>query len=278
VSTPQSPDISSPGNRWVKFARSLHRRKQRYRERAILVEGVRPVQEALHSETSVRALLISTDLSPDSEATQLADAAKSTGITVLSAEPKALAHAADTETPQGILAICDMPQFADMSTLATQSPLILIIDRVRDPGNVGTLLRSALGAGADAVLIGPETADAYGPKTIRAGSGAQFRLHIEFLNWDAPPDYLSSCKVLAADATADLDYVNIDWSQASAIVVGNETEGVSDATFRHVHGIVGIPLANRLESLNAGIAGSVILFEAWRQRRREREGISAQNQ
>jgi RNA methyltransferase, TrmH family len=278
VSDPLSPDISSHGNRWIKLARSLHRRRQRYRERAILVEGVRPVQEAIESATPTRAILLSVDLDPDDDAVQIAREAELRGVQVFTVEPLALQHAADTETPQGILAICEMPPTSYDAPVESQSPLLLIIDRVRDPGNLGTLVRSALGSGVDSVLIGPNSADPFGPKAIRAGAGAQFRLRIEFLSWDHLPSYLTSCRIYAAEAEADVDYVNIEWTLGTAIVVGNETEGISSDAFRRVHGIVGIPLANRLESLNAGVAGSVILFEAWRQRRRAQERLSAQTE
>jgi RNA methyltransferase, TrmH family len=275
VSAPLSPDISSLGNRWIKLARSLHRRRKRYRERAILVEGVRPVREAIDSAVPVRVVLLSAALDFTDIAFKIASDARQRDIQVFTVDPDALEHASDTETPQGVLAICDMPTTVYHKPVESNCPMVLIVDQVRDPGNLGTLLRSALGSAVDAVLIGPNSADPFGPKVIRAGAGAQFRLRIEFLDWNAPPAYLTSCRIYAADAGADMDYVNVDWTKSSAIVVGNETEGISSDAFRRVHGIVGIPLANKLESLNAGVAGSVILFEAWRQRRRESEDLSA---
>lgn len=268
MSDTSQPDITSPRNRWIKLARSLHRRRQRYRERAILVEGVRTVREALSSGIEVRAILTAAEQSTTSEIVEITESATQAGIHVLSVENRIFESATDTENPQGILAICSMPENARLDPSPTdQAPLILIVDQVRDPGNLGTLLRSALGSGVSAVFIGPGSVDPYSPKVLRSGAGAHFRLNIAPLRWDELPAQMKQCSIYAADADSDMDYVKIDWAQPSAIVIGNETAGISMDAFQRVHGRVGIPLANRLESLNAGVAGSVILFEAWRQRR-----------
>ncbi|MEX2425665.1 MAG: RNA methyltransferase [Thermomicrobiaceae bacterium] len=262
-------EITSSRNRWIKLARSLHRRRQRYSERAILVEGVRPVREALESGVTMHVLLLSTHVDNLGEAREIAESAADAGVTVLTVDPRVFQTACDTETPQGILAICKMPETQQSPSHAV-APLYLITDRVRDPGNLGTLLRSALGAGVNCVLVGPESADPFAPKVIRAGAGSQFRIPIAFLSWDRCQEWLENCSIVVADAAADVSYDEFDWTTAAALVVGNETQGPSDAAISHADGRVGIPLANSLESLNAGVAGSVILFEAWRQRRRPR--------
>lgn len=259
-------DITSPRNRWIKLARSLHRRRVRYRERAILVEGIRPVQELLNAGVSTQAVLISESLDSASRVLMSSNAA-ALDVSVFSVEASVFELASDTETPQGVLAICEMPD-TSFSPPGQANPLLLIIDQVRDPGNMGTLLRSALGANVSRVLIGPNSADPFSPKVIRAGAGSHFRLAISMLNWEDPPVLLETCPIYVAEADAELAYDEIDWTGPSAIVIGNETSGVSSDAFARAHGRVGIPLANSLESLNAGVAGSVILFEAWRQKRR----------
>ena len=259
--------ITSPRNRWIKLARSLHRRRIRYRERAILVEGVRPVDEALSSGTSIQAVLVSGDMQDNPEIAGLLDRAGSVNATVLTVESAIFKLASDTETPQGVLAICAMPEDR-VPSIDVGTPLLLIVDQVRDPGNLGTLLRSALGAGVTGVLITAGTVDPYSPKVLRAGAGSHFRLNLAQLDWSNPPAILDDCPVYVTDASADVEYDIIDWTQPAAIVIGNETSGVSSEAIQRAHGKLGIPLANSLESLNAGVAGSVILFEAWRQRRK----------
>ena len=225
------------------------------------------MSECIASGFPVQALLIAVSRVDDDDMTEVLMIAAERSIPTLTVEDQVLHSAADTETPQGILAIADMP-VGDVPENLPVAPLVLIVDSVRDPGNLGTLLRSALGTGVDLVLIGPESVDPYAPKVLRAGAGSHFRLPIAFLDWNNIPEILNRCSVHVTQADAELDYVDVDWSGAAAVVVGNETSGVSEAAISHADGRVGIPLANKLESLNAGIAGSVILFEAWRQRRR----------
>lgn len=215
----------------------------------------------------MRALLIAASRADDDVIVEVSTIASDRSIPTLTVDDQVLNTAADTETPQGILAIADMP-VGNVPEDLPLAPLVLIVDSVRDPGNLGTLLRSALGTGVDLVLIGPESVDPYAPKVLRASAGSHFRLPIAFLDWNNIPEILNRCSVFVTQAGADMDYVDVDWSRAVAVVVGNETSGVTETAKWHADGRVGIPLANKLESLNAGIAGSVILFEAWRQRRR----------
>lgn len=260
-------DITSTHNRWVKLARSLHRRRQRYRERAILVEGIRPLEEVLSAGLPVTALLLSSNLAPEDAAGQLARNFAGQGFDVFRLEPNLIELVADTESPQGVLAIVPMPEL-EITVPANEEPLFLVADGVRDPGNLGTLLRSALGAGVHGFFLGPESVDPFSPKVVRAGMGAQFRLAVQHLVWDDLPGLIQDCQIYAADMDAEVSYDEVNWQKASAIVVGNETFGVSPDASRIAHARVGIPLANRLESLNAAVAGSVIVFEAARQRRK----------
>jgi RNA methyltransferase, TrmH family len=260
-------DITSPNNRWIKLARSLHRKRQRYRERAILVEGVHPLQEAYRVASSVTAVLLSADVAPEAEAAVLASAFAEIEATVLRVDSKIFARASDTESPQGILAIAPMPE-REISVPEGTSLLALIADRIRDPGNLGTLLRSAQGAGAHGVFIGAECADPFSPKVVRAAMGSHFHVPIQFLDWTAFPSVLQDSRVYAAAMNARMDYDQVNWQEPCAIIVGNESMGLSERALQAAQETVGIPLANNLESLNAAVAGSIILFEAARQRRK----------
>ncbi|MEN9937198.1 MAG: hypothetical protein RLZZ387_3777 [Chloroflexota bacterium] len=143
-----------------------------------------------------------------------------------------------------------------------------MLDAVQDPGNLGTLLRSAEAVGVAEVICGPGTTDAYAPKVVRAAMGAHFRLTLfQDLGWDAIDERLLFVDhVYAADATATMPYYAADWRQPCALLVGNEASGLSeDGVARATKGI-GIPMQGGAESLNAGVAGSIILFEALRQR------------
>jgi RNA methyltransferase, TrmH family len=232
----------------------------------MLVEGVRPVGELLESGLPVQVVLVSSEATNADEHASLRSRCVQLDVQHLSVLPEILASAADTESPQGIIAITKMPDWSDFEP-GRESPLILIADQVRDPGNLGTLIRSAWGSGCDAVLIGPRSADPFSPKVVRSSAGIVLRMPVISFTWDHLPRWMSSLRAFVASADAEQNYDNVDWSGPAAIIIGNETSGVSNAAISYAHGRVGIPLANSVESLNAGVAGSVMLFEAWRQRR-----------
>jgi len=151
-------------------------------------------------------------------------------------------------------------------------PLLLVLDAVTDPGNVGALLRSALAADVDEALLSAGCADPFAPKVVRAGSGAHFALPIRAgLEWNEINRALRGApaveQVVLAEAAGRRAYDTIDMTKRTAIIVSNEAHGASEAAGRLATERVNIPMWNKVESLNAAIAGSVILFEAARQRR-----------
>ncbi len=172
----------------------------------------------------------------------------------------------NTVTPQGTLAVFP---FAEVPEASTRSPLYVVIDRVRDPGNLGTLLRAAVGAGVTAVLLSDETVDPYHPKAVRAGMGAHFRIPIASLHSDRRASLEATCPLRALAAADGLvPYEGLDWTQPAALILGSEADGVTTDAASLATTSVRIPLLGGLESLNVGVAGAVMLFEAARQRRR----------
>jgi TrmH family RNA methyltransferase len=172
----------------------------------------------------------------------------------------------DVQTPQGILAVFPFP--SPDPAPGDSSSLILILDRLRDPGNLGTLLRAAAGAGVSAVYLSSESVDPWNPKVVRAGMGAHFRLPIA----DLTPEMLDDLqgrlpRRVIASAEAKVPYDRIDWTGPAALVIGGEAEGVGPELRAWGSDLARIPLAHDVESLNAAVAGAVILFEAARQRR-----------
>jgi TrmH family RNA methyltransferase len=172
----------------------------------------------------------------------------------------------DVQTPQGILAVFPFPIFPAAGD--GPAPLVLVLDRLRDPGNLGTLLRAAAGAGVNAVYLSPATVDPWNPKVVRAGMGAHFRIPLLPLDSETQESLRERLpRRVIASATATRPYDAVDWTGPAALVVGGEAEGVSPEMEAWGTEQVGIPLAHDVESLNAAVAGAVILFEAARQRR-----------
>ncbi len=170
------------------------------------------------------------------------------------------------QTPQGILAVFPFPNLTPDPD--DPAPLVLVLDRLRDPGNLGTLLRSAAGAGVNAVYLSPETVDPWNPKVVRAGMGAHFRVPLIPLDAGTLEELRERLpRRVVASAAVTRPYDATNWAGATALIIGGETEGIGPELAAWATDEVGIPLARGLESLNAAVAGAVILFEAARQRR-----------
>jgi TrmH family RNA methyltransferase len=143
---------------------------------------------------------------------------------------------------------------------------VLIADQIRDPGNLGTLLRTAAAAGVQAVLLAPETTDAFAPKVVRAGMGAHFRLPILSLAWDEIRSHVAGLQIYLADVQGTISCWEAGFEAPLALIIGGEAEGASAAARTLATQSVFIPMVGSTESLNAGIAGSILLFEVVRQR------------
>jgi len=144
--------------------------------------------------------------------------------------------------------------------------ILLIVDRLRDPGNLGTILRSAWAAGVGQVVTTKGTVDIYSPKVVRGAMGAHFHLSLApDKRWEEIEPLLEERQVLLADARGQVTYHEVDWSRPSALIVGGEAEGASEEAKRLAQKRVYIPMPGGAESLNAAVAASIILFEAARQ-------------
>lgn len=260
--------ITSTGNPHVKQLRSLATdKRERRRERSFVLEGVRLVAAALAAGVELRLALFA----PEQLAGTLAGQELLEQLVALpacyAATPQVVAAAAETVSPQGVVAAVAWP------SLEPQQPgIILVLDSVQDPGNVGTLLRSAEAVGVCEVLCIRGTADVYSPKVVRSAMGAHFHLPLRYdLSWNAVSGALAGvAHVYAASAGARMPYYAADWRQPSALLIGNEASGISAEGQALATKQIAIPMIGRSESLNAAVAGSVILFEALRQRTRGR--------
>jgi len=254
--------ITSSQNPKLKLVRALQGRpKERHEEGAFLIEGVRLVEEALAADWPIRFVLYSDGLSERGEA--LIEKMKNAGHDVDDVAGDLLQAASETETSQGILAVLEL----ETLPLPDSLNFILVPDRIRDPGNLGTLIRTASAAGVGAVFLPPETTDAFAPKVLRAGMGAHFWLPIHSMDWD---EIEQTCKreqiqVFLADMFGQSCWKS-DFSAPLALIVGGEAEGASAQARELADTTVSIPMPGDAESLNAGVAGAVLMFEIVRQR------------
>ena len=260
--------ITSTSNQRIKEARKLLRKRQRQASGQLLIEGTRLVGDALAAGVAPTLVFFDAE-AVQSNAEVAALLSKMSQSEQVPCAPHVFAALADTVSPQGIAAIVPLP---DLDVAPTPQPLVLVLDRVRDPGNAGTLLRTAEAAGVSLALFGPKTVDPFNPKAVRAAMGAHFRLPLRSGEWPLLQDELermqppTAFSFYVAEADAPLRYDAVDWCAPSVLVVGGEAAGPSK-TAALLATPLAIPMLGGTESLNAGVAGAVILFEAARQRR-----------
>lgn len=250
--------ITSLQNERVKLTRQLQEKaKLRRSERKIVLEGTRLVGDALAMKQKPMFAFYEPNTVDYGLLARLQDA--NTNLFEISLE--VLQHISDTEKPQGMVAVFHLPQPA----LPQNPERVLILDAVREPGNMGTILRTAGAAGVQVVILAPDCVDPYNPKVLRSGMGAHFRVPIIEATWKDIRVYCSDVKRYVAAGDGKLSYSNVDWTEAWALVIGNEAHGIGDEATKFQAERVAIPMASA-ESLNAAVATGVILFEAQRQR------------
>jgi TrmH family RNA methyltransferase len=253
--------ITSTSNPKIKWIRNLQASgRARRQERLFIVEGVRLAEEALASSWPIRLILYTSELDERGQALLRGFAER--GAPLEQVAPHVLAAASDTETPQGILVAleqCSLPSPISLD-------LVLIPDQIRDPGNLGTMLRTAAAAGASAVFLPPETVDPFSPKVVRSGMGAHFRIPIHSLDWDEIQIRLENLRIYLAVAGDGMAYTQADLRPPLAIIIGGEAHGASPRAQSLAQDRLQIPMPGGVESLNAAVSAGILLFEALRQR------------
>ncbi len=279
--------ITSTSNPQVKNLVQLQNKAKARREQGrYVVEGVRMCAEAPEGMTEAVYVSASFLARPESEALLAGKRYE-----VLS--DAVFARVSDTRTPQGILCVMRMPDYTwdeiltgswerksarrGSSAGANESPagrtgLWLALESLQDPGNLGTVFRTAEGVGAAGLVLDDATADVFNPKTVRAAMGSLYR--VPFVGTDDLPAMLERMKargirVFAADLRGSVDYAACDYTGDTAFLIGNEGNGLSEAALSAADARVRIPMRGNLESLNAAAAAAVLLYEADRQRRRK---------
>ncbi len=241
----------------------MGRRSARAAERVFVVEGVKVLSEAMAAGIPVEGVYVTADAPGE-----VVDLAEATNARVHVLAEGVMERVADTVTPQPVMAVVpyvDVP----LDSLQDATFLVVCID-VRDPGNSGTVLRSAEAAGADGVVCCGGSVDVYNPKTVRASAGTLF--HVPVVAGGDPVEVLDriggwGLRRLGTAAHTGADYASLDLTQKVAFVLGNEANGLPAEAEPHLDGEVTIPMAGRAESLNVGMAAAVLCFETARQRR-----------
>ena len=259
--------ITSAQNRKIREVRALvAKRKERDASRLYIAEGIRLAEEALKHAEDCEYVLWSAPLSPRAET--LIRAFSGAGVSVEEIDPRLMDSISGTDSPQGVLAVMRMKH----QSLPENADFVIIADGIQDPGNLGTLFRTAAAAGAGAVLLMPGCADEFSPKVIRSGMGTHFGLPIVKMDWQGAETWLRNIpgmRVLAADSDGGVSCWETDLKGPSAIIIGSEGNGPCDQALELADARILIPMPGQIESLNAGIAAGILIFEVVRQRSRK---------
>lgn len=259
--------ITSRSNKLIKSIKFLYNKKDRWNERCFFIEGTRSVEQCMSSNRSIKYIVYSSELlSEDGE--KLLDEATSKNYELYKVSKELFKSISDTDNPQGILAVVEFEDYKLKDTLKDNN-FFVVLDRVQDPGNMGTIIRTADAFGANAVIVTSGCVDVYNPKTIRSTMGSI--LQIPIVHIGDIKEVIKDLKdlgvsVIATSLNTDKYLYDIDFKRDCAIIIGNEANGISEEILDFSDQLVKIPMLGRAESLNAGVASAVLMYEVSRQR------------
>lgn len=268
--------VTTRNSRFQQWRALLTNRAKRNRAGEFLVHGVRPISIAVRHNWPIHALLYRNDRPLSRWAAELVDTADTVRVEMA---PELLAELGDKgdEAPE-LVAVAEMPPDSFDRVHVGDDFLGLLFDRPSNPGNIGTLVRSADAFGASCVIVTGHAADVYDPKAIRASTGSMFAVpviraasHRTVLGWlDSLGDSRANVRIAGTDEKGRVAIVDYDLTAPNLLVIGNETAGMSTAWRQVADTTLGIPIGGAASSLNAAVAGAVVLYEAARQRKNPR--------
>jgi TrmH family RNA methyltransferase len=266
-STPHKP-ISSRDNSFIKYCRDLADPKYRKKERTFLIEGVKMVEEALRDNLGVKTVVAAPSLTQHHGRSVL-KLVESRGVDIVWISERMMDTVAESKTPQPVLAVVQMIPHAEEALLADEARLIVVAHQLQDPGNLGTIIRTAEAVGASGVAITTNTVDPFNAKAIRASMGSILRLPIIPVG-NLPP-FLKRCKqkgfqTVATVLTGEKRHFDVDLTKPTTVVLGQEGPGLSADIMADIDLRVRIPMVETIDSLNVATAAAVLLYEAMRQR------------
>ena len=265
--SPHAP-VSSKDNSAIKYLRSLADPKHRKKEQAFLIEGVKMVEEALRDGAGV-TMIVAAPVLVQHHGKGVLKLAESRGADLLWISERLMDAVSESKTPQPVMAVVRMKQHSREELLAHSAKFIVVAHRLQDPGNLGTIIRTAEAAGASGIALTENTVDPYNAKSVRASMGSILRLPV--VSVGDLQTFLKTCTVkgfqtAATVVTGEKTHFDVDLTKPTVMVLGQEGAGLSEDIIAGIDLRVRIPMAETIDSLNVATAAAVILYEALRQR------------
>lgn len=261
-------EISSRNNPLIKEIKSLYRKKDRMRSKSFIIEGIKIIEEALFHGYPLRHIVYTDKLLSIGEGKEFFQRIKNLNNLVYVPE-NIFKEISDTENPQGILAVAEL-NYKTMEELELdKEPSLLFLDSLQDPGNMGTIIRSADAFNIDGVIITPGSVDPYNPKVVRATMGSIFRTPLYYSSDNIKDLKEMQSKGIILYSTSLNNSIPIkeaDFKEGFVLIIGNESKGVGEEFFSLSNQLIKIPMPGGAESLNAGVAASIIMYEVMKQR------------
>jgi TrmH family RNA methyltransferase len=261
-------EITSLSNPHIKEAMAVKERLIRKKPHTFLIEGVHLIEMAVASGVEIEEIFLTAVFSKKERQKFLGIIGKSSSR-VFEVTDQIMNSLADTKTPQGVVAVVTYHPLTLDRLSFRQQPLLVVIDGIQDPGNLGTIIRTSDAAGSDAVILLPGTCSAFAQKTVRATAGSIFNIPVAHVDMDALIPWLKFHKITltATSADAEKSVFDADLRESVALVFGNEARGISKTIKRTADLSLRIPLYGKAESLNVATSAAICLYEAARQRR-----------
>lgn len=255
--------ISSKDNERVKYTKSLLKSKNRSKESKFIIEGFRILTQAVDCKADLQYVFINEDFENKNEHIEFLGLLEDKNIKVYKTTNKIFQEFIDTETTQGIIGVVGFKKREISEVLDEDCRFVLILDRIQDPGNMGTIIRTADAAGVDAIINLKGCVDIYNSKVIRSTMGSIFDMKILNLTQDEAIKELKNRKFDIVSSYLDTNnfYDNVDYNYKTALVIGNEANGVNDELINNSDILVKIPIYGKAESLNAAISSAILMYE-----------------
>ena len=255
--------ISSKDNEKVKYTKSLLKTKNRNKENKFIIEGFRILTLAIECNANLDYVFINEDFEKKSEHSSFINVLKERNIKVYKTTNKIFDELVDTENTQGILAVVGFKNRDIDNNINDSHKFVLILDRIQDPGNMGTIIRTADAAGVDAIINLKGCVDIYNPKVIRSTMGSIFDMNIIQCTQEDALRVLkdSNFEIVSSYLNTDNYYNTVDYTNKVALVIGNEANGVNDELIDKSDTLVKIPIYGNAESLNAAISSAILMYE-----------------